>query len=81
MMSVRPSVCLSVCLSVHLSVCPSFKILVKPLVIYIVPYPLTVGGRALNAPPPLRFFLSHFLCVKDIEPKLREFSSMGITHN
>ena len=28
-----------------------------------------------------RFFLSHFLCVKVKEPKLRDFLSMGITRN
>ena len=28
-----------------------------------------------------RFFLSHFLCVKDKKPKLSEFLSFGMTYN
>ena len=36
------------------------------------------GGGMFN---PFRFFLSHFLCVKDKEPKLRDFLSLGMTHN
>ena len=43
---------------------------------------LTLNGRGEGVErPPLRFFLSHFLCVKDKEPKLRDFLSMGMTHN
>ena len=41
--------------------------------------PLTVGGweRFFS----ILFFLSHFLCVKDKEPKRLDFLSMGMTHN
>ena len=39
------------------------------------------GGGGGVERPPIRFFLSHFLCVKDKEPKLLDFLSMGMTHN
>ena len=43
---------------------------------------LTLNGRGGGVErPPIRFFLSHFLCVKDKEPKLRDFLSLGMTHN
>ena len=44
---------------------------------------LTLNGRGGGGVkrPPIRFFLYHFMCVKDKEPKLLDFLSMGMTHN